>query len=339
MRIVFIFFAFLSLNSFGFDKSVIGDDHRVSALGSSNNIGHVGTYCSGTLVAPDIVLTAAHCLYNQKYDQFLSTPYFRPARDGNTSPFGKFHWKKLYIKKAYAKEKDKASDIAFIVLQKKVSGIYSFPKLTTGKSKEDVSVSGYPKDKPFATAWKDECRAKRVDQFYLHSCDTAGGMSGSALINSKRRIVGVHVLGGDEFNKAIPITKYILSTFSKIKARLSVSKKDWLVYHNSSPTFVDEFDRVIMKNPYAESINVSLIYYDLERNEKRLEFKLSAFESREVFKTRRSKFYLRYESKSFSYPESFKNCQKFDELCHKKIVLKGANWLVQKIQLDLHKNK
>ena len=60
-------------------------------------------------------------------------------------------------------------------------------------------ITGWPGDKPDGTIWNTgvcddwsySCGSRKV----YHKCDTAGGMSGSAIRDGSNRIVGVHTNG------------------------------------------------------------------------------------------------------------------------------------------------
>lgn len=64
-------------------------------------------------------------------------------------------------------------------------------------------ITGYPGDKPTGTLWNT---GKCDDWWYscgsnkkiYHQCDTAGGMSGSAIRNGNNQIVGVHAYGSSD---------------------------------------------------------------------------------------------------------------------------------------------
>lgn len=331
---IFVCTFLFSQRTFAQQKRVFDLDTRVRATGMSPTIGHIGTYCTGTLVAPDIVITAAHCVYSQKYKQALKSPYFRPGRDGDTYSFGQFHWRKIVVARAYAQDKEKSKDIAFIKLHRKVKGIHSFFTLKPSPKSSYIKITGYPKDREYGTSWSDECEASVKDDFLEYQCDTTGGMSGSSIIQDQKHIIGIHALGGEDANKGMIIDDSVLKAFSRLKKSYPVDSNDWITYFNNDFTFYDEFDRVFLVNPSKSKLDIAVIYYDFNREEKRLKLSLSPFEKREVFKTRRSKFYLRYQSTQTVFPQDEAKCEKFDGKCFKKFTIKGADWGHYEFSLD-----
>jgi V8-like Glu-specific endopeptidase len=77
----------------GIVTEVFGTDNRVRATPTNyyprNAIGQLllgdGTTCSGVLYGPNVVVTAAHCIYNNGWKGFPNWK-FRPGRDGASTP-------------------------------------------------------------------------------------------------------------------------------------------------------------------------------------------------------------------------------------------------------------
>lgn len=74
--------------------------------------------CSATLIAPDKLITAAHCVYDKTKKQFAKRIYFTPGRDGNYIPYGMYGAKTVYMPADYPNSQMHKgnSDIAVISL-------------------------------------------------------------------------------------------------------------------------------------------------------------------------------------------------------------------------------
>ena len=69
-------------------RLIIDQDQRLPVLDTLQPpfrpIGQIGDFCTGSLIAPNIVLTAAHCIADI-YNPYLA---FSPAKNGSERPFG-----------------------------------------------------------------------------------------------------------------------------------------------------------------------------------------------------------------------------------------------------------
>lgn len=79
-----------------------------------------------------------------------------------------------------------------------------------------MRITGYPGDKPSGSMWTtgicdDWSYSCGSDKIY-HKCDTAGGMSGSAIRDGGNYIVAVHTNGGSTWNSGKAITPSVLGS-------------------------------------------------------------------------------------------------------------------------------
>lgn len=162
-------------------------------------------FCSGFLVAPDLIVTAGHCVRTEQACQNtrfvfgfrLDTPQSRPRSVPAEQVFA--------CKQLIHSVADSAGeDFAVVRIDRPVSHVAPLEYRTAGKIAvgESLTVAGHPAGLPLKVAGGASVRAL-MSQYLIANLDTYGGNSGSAVFNSVTgKVEGILVRGEMDYTYA-----------------------------------------------------------------------------------------------------------------------------------------
>ncbi len=156
----------------------------VGLVQSTHDASGTTVNCTGALIGPNVVLTAAQCVYNPKLDGgWMDEVVFWPGINGdNDIPFGSYDISDAYVMDGFISQYDGTYDLvwqydmALLILTDQAGndlgwlGYGPFTDQTDFKT----TLVGYQSDKPEWTQWKSSCAVGAKDMRELdfdHSCD------------------------------------------------------------------------------------------------------------------------------------------------------------------------
>jgi V8-like Glu-specific endopeptidase len=158
----------------------------------------IGSFCSGVLVAPDIIATAGHCIAGENVEDIRFVFGYR-MRD-ETTPEIVISNNEIYhgVEVIGSQQDDSGSDWALIRLDRSVPNhrIAPIRKDGTISDSQPVHVIGYPMGLPAKFAGGGTVRDNRYRAAFVENLDAYQGSSGSPVFNSTtHEVEGLHVMG------------------------------------------------------------------------------------------------------------------------------------------------
>ncbi|WP_413942998.1 trypsin-like serine peptidase [Bdellovibrio sp. HCB-162] len=160
-------------------------------------------FCSGSLVAPDIIATAGHCVRSASdcastkfvFGYAVKVKGVLPREIANSEIYS-------CAEVIHTEVLASGSDFALVRLNRPVTNhaVLKIRQRGAIKVGDPLVVIGHPVGLPTKVAAGAKVRSAQPDQYFVANLDTYGGNSGSAVFNSKTGVVeGILVRGDDDF--------------------------------------------------------------------------------------------------------------------------------------------
>lgn len=190
------------------------DRHQISDTKSSHyqSLGFVDmgeNIATGVVIGKNTILTNKH-VTNLSNGNMKFAP---AASDESTYPYGEFEEESSEqydgdadLAVVHFKTNDKGQHLGDVVNPAKIGNASQEQK------GDNITVTGYPGDKPTATMWESKGRIlSNSDTSMTYDASTYGGNSGSGVFNDNNELIALHYGGVEnESNNAVPLTGDIL---------------------------------------------------------------------------------------------------------------------------------
>ena len=195
-----------------FDTSrIIGDNDLVPVPASSAQLPHVQAIgrmqlgCTVTHVGKGIAITAGHCFARGNFEGIR---HKLPCGDSKHS----VRWGVTYDTEGYLTSQ--CTEIVSIELNKErdyaIFRVFPVPtsavEISETPVEENLQISIYSHPRRRPMEWSQWCHvegfvSKSKNHQFFYSCDTEGGSSGAAVLDSKLHMVGIHNYYSSELNR------------------------------------------------------------------------------------------------------------------------------------------
>ncbi len=181
------------------------------------------SYCSGTLIAPNVVLTATHCI---QYIPATQTAFVFDYKMENSSDFKQEISKdNVYYGKSIVFDIYDQSDFMLVILDRNVVGrepIHFNPDAVNTPIGTSVFIIHYPSGLPAKFSDDAEISSTYYEKqgnypAFKHDLDTFGGSSGAPIFDSNTHLmIGMLTMGEKDFKKNLFNKQYHEAHYTKL---------------------------------------------------------------------------------------------------------------------------
>jgi protease YdgD len=222
------------------NETVDANAYPWTAIAKLNN--GIGGACTAVLIAPDVALTAAHCLYNRASKRFLPAESFHLVFGYQQNGFRRHSRITAYhVSDKYDPSnpyRSLAHDWALLSIEpaKTKADVLLPPGQSTPLPLEtNLMTVGYSHLVPYAMTADRQCKLmgrSRDREFLFDTCSAPAGYSGGPVLavsanNRKARLLGIHVATQALPNMTVAIAISMESIWPEIKSCVEVGRCDF----------------------------------------------------------------------------------------------------------------
>ncbi|AGL47882.1 trypsin-like peptidase domain-containing protein [Streptococcus suis] len=192
---------------------------------------------SGVMISKDIVLTAAHCVYNSRNKEYYQNVKVVPSATWNgetfTAPLGYSVAQETEVLSGYLTG-DSTQDIGVIKLQSSLGNQTGYLEIAVQQANvgQYIKTIGYPGDR-LGMYLSEGKIISSSGSTITYNLDTSGGQSGSPILNEANQIIAIHYAGNqtEQYNIARLITPDVQQLIESVN---STSGAVYRVYNPNS---------------------------------------------------------------------------------------------------------